>query len=326
MFKKINTKILIVLLIVLLGIYFAARFFDTSDRSFREIIVEVEPEKVTEVVINDPQNNEPVNIMKEGDRWFVVKPSGKYPADTNVVKNIIVQVGSLKTKRYAGKGEDQWDKYQVTDSAATTVELKGQDETLTRLMIGKFSYNMPENQGQQPMMGRQQQQQADMTTYVRLADESEVYAVDGFLKMNFNRDPDSYRDKTLVSVNQGDIQRVEFNYDGRQTLLERTGQGWTLGGTPADSASVAKYVNTLSKLSSSNFLNEDYSGRQASRKINIEGNNFVPVELAAYPVSDTNINYVIYSSDNPTAYFNGKKSDLFDKIFIEETELLQDNP
>ena len=185
MFKKINTKILIVLLIVLLGIYFAARFFDTSDRSFREIIVEVEPEKVTEVVINDPQNNEPVNIMKEGDRWFVVKPSGKYPADTNVVKNIIVQVGSLKTKRYAGKGEDQWDKYQVTDSAATTVELKGQDETLTRLMIGKFSYNMPENQGQQPMMGRQQQQQADIAPDVRLADESEVYAVDGFLKMNF---------------------------------------------------------------------------------------------------------------------------------------------
>jgi hypothetical protein len=325
MFKKINTTILIVVLIILLGIYFAARFFDTSDRSFREIIVEVEPEKVTQVVINDPQNDKPVNIMKEGDRWFVVKPSGKYPADTNVVKNIIAQVGSLKTKRYAGKGEDQWDKYQVTDSAATTVELIDRDETLTRLMIGKFSYNMPKDQNQQQMMGRQQQQ-GDMTTYVRLADENEVYAVDGFLKMNFNRDPDSYRDKTLVSVNQSDIQRVEFNYDGRQTLLERTGQGWTLGGTPADSASVLNYVRTLSKLSSSNFLNEDYSGRQASHKVNIQGNNFVPIELAAYPVSDTNINYAIYSSHNPTAYFNGKKSDLFEKIFIEETELLEGNP
>lgn len=321
MFKKINTTILIVVLLVLLGIYFAARFFDTSDRSFREIIVEVEPEKVTQLVIKDPQNNEPVNIEKEGDRWFLVKPSGKYPADTNVVKNIITQVGSLKTKRFAGKGEDQWDKYQVTDSAATTVELVGKDKTLARLMIGKFSYNMPKNQDQQQMMGRQQQ--GDMTTYVRLADESEVYAVDGFLKMNFNRDTDSYRDKTLVSVKQNDIQRVEFSYGGRQTLLERTGQGWTLGGTPADSASTVNYVKTLSKLNSSDFLDKDHSGAEASHRITIQGNNFVPVELAAYPVSDTNINYAINSSHNPTAYFNGKKSDLFDKIFIKETELLE---
>jgi hypothetical protein len=166
------------------------------------------------------------------------------------------------------------------------------------------------------------QARGEMTTYVRLADEKEIYAVDGFLKMNFNRDASSYRDKTLVNVNGNDIQRVLFNYPGKQMTLSRTGNGWDLNGMPADSVETSKYINGLSSLSSSNFLADEYSGSQAQFRVSIEGNNFAPVELAAYPVSDTNINFVVNSSHNPTAYFNGKKSELYEKVFVDETKLL----
>lgn len=322
MFKKLNTKVLLVVLVALIGAYLLIRHYDRSERSFKEIIVEFDAEDVDGLTIVDPQNASPVMIEKEGDRWFVVLPDGRYPADTNVVKNIVDQVGSLKTKRFAGKGEELWEKYQVTDSAATIVELTNNNETLTKLLIGRFSYIPDENQNQQQIRMGQQQPRGEMTSYVRLADEKEVYAVDGFLKMNFNRDANSYRDKTLVNVNQNDIQRVIFNYPGRQMTLSRIDTGWDLNGIPADSAKTVNYLRSIARLSNSNFLNEDFSGFPADYRVNIEGNNFVPVELTAFPVSDTNINFVISSSHNPTAYFNGKSSDLFKKIFVDETELL----
>lgn len=324
MFKKINSTVLVVILIALVGIYYATRLFDSSDRSFREVVADVNPDEVTRVVINDPQSAEIIDIRKEGDRWSVHKPSGNFPADSNVVANIIAQVGNLKTKRYAGKGEDQWKKYELTDSTATTVEFMSGGETLTKLMIGKFSYSMPKDQvqqQQQQMMGGRQPQ-GEMTSYVRLADEKDVYAVDGFLKMNFNRDADSYRDKTLVNVNPEDIQRVVLDYGGRTMTLTRGEPGWMLNGTPADSAGAVNYIRGIARLSNPGFLPDDYSGQPAAYKVNIEGNNFAPIELRAYPVSDTNINYVVNSSHNPTAYFSGKQSDLFEKIFVEEADLM----
>jgi hypothetical protein len=325
MFKKVNTIVLAIILLVLIAVYFAVKYFDSSDRSFRDTVLVLDPGEINGFVIKDVNSDETVRINKEGDRWMVVKEDGKYPADSNAVKNIMNQLGNLKTKRYAGKGEKAWDKYELTDTTALIVEFLSGGNIESQLYIGKFSYTMPDEaqQQQQMMMGRQQPQ-GEMTTYVRLGDESEVYAVDGFLRMNFNRGADSFRDKTITALNKADITRVIMDYPGKSMQLEQMQGDWLLNGQPCDSTKAAKYMGTIAMLRGNDFVEKNDVGSAVSHKITIEGNNFQPLEVTATPVSDTNIMYAISSSHNPTAFFEGKKSKLFEKVFIEETDLVSE--
>lgn len=320
MFKKWSTGILIAVLAGLLIIYFAVQYFDKSDRSFKNIVLEFDPADVTEILISDPSAGEPVNLALEGATWKVVKGSERYPADSNVVKNILSQLSSLKTQTYAGKGKDAWVKYQVTDTTAIAIELKKNGKTISKLLIGKFDYSMPKDQQQQQMMMRGRQQQGDMSTYVRLEEEKEVYAVEGFLRMNFNRDADSYRDKSLIHVNKDDIQKVKIQAPDRSVELTRTGTGWLANNLPADSATTVKYINSIARLTSSTFVDKSQVAPVPSYEVEITGNNFIPVQLKAFAVADTNVNFAIQSSGNPSAYFNGKKGDLFKRIFAMDVD------
>jgi hypothetical protein len=79
---------------------------------------------------------------------------------------------------------------------------------------------------------------------------------------------------------------------------------------------VAGYLNTLSMLSSSNFVDDQKPlNDMADFTLNIEGNNFAsPIVVKAFK-ADTVNRYLVSSSLNEGAYFSGKSNDLSDKIF-----------
>jgi hypothetical protein len=265
--------------------------------------------------VKDPKlAHEPVDIRLEGGKWLVKSGGQDYNADTNVVKNMLKQLSDMPTKRYAGKGKDVWVKYELTDTSASRVTLKASGKTVADLMIGKFNYNIPKDQQQQLQM-QSRQQKGEMTSFVRLPDEKEVYAVDGYLKMTFSGKVDSYRYRTLVSVNPSDINRITINEPGSKKVLESQDGKWFLNGMPADSLKSVKYRSALSRLSGSKFISQEGGQSYPAYSLLIEGNNFTPVELQAYPVADTNVAYVISSSANPGSYFSGKDGGLFKRIW-----------
>lgn len=317
MFKKFSSGILIIILAVLLIAYLIVRFAGSSDRTFRDKVISFDASVVDEMIIKDPKSNtEPVDLIKQGDKWMVKTGGREYTADTNMIKSMLKIVSDLPTKRYAGKGSDAWVKYEVTDSAATRVTLKSSGKMIAELLVGKFSYNIPKEQQQQvQMQGRQPR--GEMTSYVRLPDEKDVYAVDGYLKMTFSGKADSYRFKSLVSLNPSDITRITVNEPGVKKVYENPDGQWLLNGTPADSAATVKFRSTIARVSGSKFTDQDVMQSMASHSLLIEGNNFSPVELKAFPVADTNINYVITSSANPGSYFSGKDGGLFRRIWAE---------
>jgi hypothetical protein len=156
-----------------------------------------------------------------------------------------------------------------------------------------------------------------MTTFVRIAGEEDVYAVDGFLKMNFNRDAASFRNKVLVSVNAGDVNRITVT-DGLELKRIEIQQGqWQVNGMPGDSTELKKYRQALSRLSGAKFVDGASVPLTPDCSLTLEGNNFSPVQLKAFSVADTNIQYIITSSANPGAFFNGKEGGLFRKIWPE---------
>jgi hypothetical protein len=312
MFKKVSSSVLIIVLTILLIAYLIVRYTDSNERTFRDKVLSLDATGVTQIIINDPKSQQgPVDLLKSGDKWMVRLGSREFNADTNVVKNMLKQLGDMPTKRFAGKGTDAWVKYEVTDTSGTLVTLKSSDKTVAELIVGKFSYNVPKDQQQMP----NRQQRGEMTSYVRLADEKEVYAVDGYLKATFTGKVESYRNRTLASVNPSDITRITVSEPGNRKVYENPDGRWTLNGMPADSAATARYRSALARLSSVKFFDQDVVPAMASHTLMIEGNNFTPVEIQAFPVADTNVNYVITSSANPGSYFSGKDGGLFNKIW-----------
>jgi hypothetical protein len=315
MFKKFTSGTLIIIMIVLMGIYLIVQYTGSKNRTFRDKILSFDAASVTQILIKDPKSSqEPVDLRFEGGKWIVKAGGQDYNADTNVVKNILKQLSDMPTKRYAGKGKDAWVKYELTDTSASMVTVKASEKTVAEILIGKFTYNIPKDQQQQQQM-QSRQQRGEMTSYVRLADEKDVYAVDGYLKMTFSSKADSYRYRNLVSVNPADITRITINEPGIKKILENQDGKWLLDGIPADSTKAVKFRSALGRLTGSKFIDQAGGQSYPAYSLMIEGNNFTPVELQAYPVADTNVAYVISSSANPGSYFNGKEGGLFKKIW-----------
>jgi len=313
MFKKFSSGVLIIILAVLMIIYLIVRYSGSDDRTFRDKILSFDAATITQILIKDPKSQEGVvNLKFSGDKWMVNNGGVDYTADTNVVKNILKQLSDMPTKRYAGKGHDTWVKYEVTDSMASLVTLKDSDKTVAEIYIGKFVYDMPKDQQQQV---QSRQQRGDMTSYVRLADEKDVYAVDGFLKMSFSGNVNSYRFRNLVSVNPADITRIISDEPGYKKVFENQEGKWLLNGAPADSTKMVRFRSSIARLSGSKFVDQEVLPAVPSHSMMIEGNNFTPVEIKAYPVADTNVAYIITSTANPGALFNGKEGGLFKKIW-----------
>jgi hypothetical protein len=126
---------------------------------------------------------------------------------------------------------------------------------------------------------------------------------------------DSYRIRALVGVSQADITRIISEGAGNRKVLEKVDGSWLFNGAPTDSTFALKFRSTLARLNGSKFIDLDVPPSSPGYSLKIEGNNFTPVQIDAYPVADTNVAYIITSSANPGSYFNGKEGGLFKKIW-----------
>jgi hypothetical protein len=133
--------------------------------------------------------------------------------------------------------------------------------------------------------------------------------------MSMGRGADAFRIRSLASVNPVDINRMTITEAGERNILELSGGKWTRNGLPADSTQTVRFRSTLARLSGTKFEDGQYPAGLPSHTLIIEGNNFNPIELKAYPMADTNIIYLVTSSANPGAVFNGKEGGLFEKIW-----------
>lgn len=321
MFKKLNSKVLIIILIVLAAIYYISTLSDDKERSFRNEIVAIDTAQVTDIIINIAKEDLQISLTKTGNNeWDVMANGNRYPADKSIVKSILGQYSLMKPKRIAATSNEKWDAFEVSDSTGTRVTLLDNDEELTDIYIGKFSYTQPPQGAQQ---NQYQQQRGTMTSFVRIAEDKDVYAVEGFLKMSYQSDVNAYRNKNLINVNKDDISKLEFKYPDRTITLAKEENKWMMNGQPADSANTVKYLNKIYRLNSSNFVDQSTQKlSDATFKLSVEGNNFSPIEVSAFPTADTTIKFVISSSINPGAEFDGSKAKLYEKVFVDETAFL----
>ncbi len=325
MFKKLNLKVLLIIFVVLVAWLVYSEYKGDKSRSFARILVAVDTARVTQIHIQIPMEDTDIVLSRTGEfDWQVSADGNNYIADRNVVRSILNQFHEIKPQSIAAASTDKWEEYEVSESTGIKVSLKSGNRNLAEVVFGKFSYAQPPQQAD-PRMQMQQQQQGSMTSFIRKSGEDRVYAVEGFLRMTYQKDVNAYRDKRLVNVRKDDISRLVFNHPDFQFTVEKTDNRWMLNDQPADSLKTERYLSRLSRLTSSNFipLTTPKTG-DATHRLRIEGNNFSPIELKAFPTSDTLINYVVTSNLNPQAEFNGDKVQLFERTFLDETGFLPD--
>ncbi len=156
-------------------------------------------------------------------------------------------------------------------------------------------------------------------TYVRVKGDKNVYEVNGFLEFSFNQKRDYFRNNAIVSDDQSHWNRLTFTYPagGSFQLIVDTTNHWTINKVNIDSSKTANFLRTLSHLTGTDFVNNPDEAllRKTSHTLTIESSALGAVTLSAY-IDSTN--YIIHSSQNPDAYFNGKTNNLWEKIFVDK--------
>ncbi|HOI31418.1 MAG: DUF4340 domain-containing protein [Bacteroidales bacterium] len=312
-----NSKILLVVVLVLGGLLVLSEFTGKKERSFASELIAVDTAQLTTLEIDFPRESVSVLLQRNGTIWQVESDGKQYQADQQMIKRLLSAYVLMKPDRVAATSSEKWHAFEVGDSTAVSVTLKADKKVLGKVYYGKLAFSQPA--GNQQMM---RQQQPDVKTFVRVDGDERVYAVEGFLKSSYQPDINAYRNKQLLQLNQAEISSIRFE-GSRNFNLQKQETSWTLGDLEVDSAFMVTYLRNLSRQNSSNFVDQALvSGKAFTEKLTISGSNFNPVEVSAWVVSDTLIGHVIHSSQNKDGYFEGVKNDLYKKLFPSQEAFL----
>jgi hypothetical protein len=306
MFRRISIKSILTLFVVLLVLFVLVKVMDSrqGERTFPEVLVEIDAESVTRItIIPRILRGQPVDLIREEDRWMVETQGKRYNANPSLPGSMIDELNHMKLLNLAGIGKEQWEEYEVTDSLGTRVQVYADSEKVSDVWIGKFTY-----------------QTQQITSYVRLADEKEVYGVEGFLPMTFNREANTFRDQTVIKSDKRNWSRLQFTYaDEPSFVLTRMEDQWMVDNQPADSTAVADYFSKIANLTHSGFTDRNPSGKPTCSLL-IEGNNqMTPVRLEGFRQNEQEM--ILTTSQNEGSYFS--HPELVEKIFVSREDLLK---
>jgi hypothetical protein len=308
MFQTVNNKILGIIFGVLLLAAIFLFLFDggKNERTFRDVLVNIDTSAVTEILIYPKsQNHKEVKLYKGENEWRVTLPSGGSAQVTNQrIRDLFTQLEAIKPKRLAARDESKWNELQV-DSTGSRVKVFQGSQLSLDLVIGRFSFQQPRT----------------MNTFVRLYNDKDVYEVDGFLDMTFNQGANIFRDGTVIKSDYNTWQQFQFTYPSDSSFqLIKSGNSWLLNGKATDSLKTANYLNRLANLSNNSFVDNvkiDPSSTPAY-SLNITTSDLKFIEIKGYQDSTS---FLIHSSQNPEAWFEG--SSLSKNIFVGKSSFLQ---
>lgn len=301
MSKTSSNKILGIVFTILVVIILFMFVFDggKNERTFREVLVEIDTSKIDNVTIITKEKEE-VKLFKENDSWFVNIGENKSAlVPESKTKSLFNQLLQIKPKRLAARSESKWNEFEV-DTSGVRVQVKDGGSTELDLVIGKFIFQQPRS----------------MSSYVRLYQDKDVYEVDGFLQMQFNQGANSYRNGKLIEKDFNSWTKVTYEYPADSSFeLVKVNDKWLSVDGDIDSTKAVNFLRQLQNKSSTEFADDielaTLSDYEYLLKIETEeGEN---IEIKAFGINDRSL---ITSSENPESVFEGNKNDYLNSIFV----------
>lgn len=311
MIKKLGNKGLLIILVVLLAVFGIARFISnkTGENTFKtSIIPQIDSNKLTGMVIFQKATKKgkplPFIFTRKGNEWYVSQGNIGGRAAKRSVQYMVSQLEDISPNRLGAEDPKDWKQFCVNDSLGTRVVLLYNKDTALDVIVGRFSYLPQERKG---------------LSYVRLAGQDKVYAVDGFLALNITEEFDAWRDKKITPGDSYETwKKLTFTYPGDSgfEVKKDSANEWIMDNhEKTDSLAAINAIRTISEQNYAAFVNNfDSSGKQPVFKVRIEGSDFSPVVIKAWP-ADTANKYAINSTLNPGSFFSGSKAGVAGKIF-----------
>jgi len=215
------------------------------------------PGDIARIAITCPRNGA-VELTRTETGWQVTVPGteSSYAADAASVQKLLDQIATLTAGTKVSRNPGRHALYEVSADTGLRVQaFDGNGTSAAAVLIGKSGPNI-------------------FSTYVRAADNDNVYLVDGILQGAASKTLNEWRDKSLFSFDPQNVQT--YNVTGDCTLaLSKNEDDWFAGpdNTPVDTDAVAKLMQSFAAISAADFADgalEDFGFARPSRIITVE--------------------------------------------------------
>jgi Domain of unknown function (DUF4340) len=316
MARTFNNKILLFVLIALVAVFVGVKIFGkrSGTGTFPAKVVRFDTTNIDRVLMNPKvEKGRGIEFVKKGENWRIRQEDKEIPAAKGMVQTLINQIYGFKPVRMATRNPDSWKEYDVTDSAGSRVRLYRGKEKIADFLVGRISYKQAP-QTQQRIGMQQRTPNIQGSSFVRNTDEDEVYTVDGFLSITFNRDFNSYRDQTFLRLEKDSVNRIEFIYPlDTGFVLEKFDSIWARGRIPVDGEAVNLFLSGISSRNLSVF-NDDFRGDQSPTfRLILSQNGKDPVTVQAFKLDVST--WILNSSMNPEAMFEENGESFIEQLF-----------
>ena len=301
-----NNKVLLIILVALLAIFGLSKFFSgNDDSSFNPEFIRVDKDAVTKIVLHSKADSQAEAVLtKSGDGWTLSKNGKSHQASIESVDNLLAQLASVKTNYIAAKSSDKWGEYELNADQASQITVYGGSKVLADIYVGKFSVN---------------QQAQQITSFFRVADKDDIYAVIGMAGMMLGQGSDSYRNKKLMNLQLSDIESLNYEGDKVYQVSKALDGMWLMDGDAAiDSTKVKNFLMNLISMSGESFVefDENLNSDKLLKKLTINRSNMdEPVVVRCWKDETAEKPFIIQSSQYPNSYFSSDSARLFTRLF-----------
>jgi len=280
--------------------------------TFKSSIADFDTSAVSKIILNNRiSNGNAVEFNRGNNKWTVQQGKIVSATQQGAVENIFGEVLNIKPQSLAAINKSRWNEFDLTDSLATRIKfLNSKGKILADIMIGKLDFK----QADKPM-GGYSGNNVQITSYVRLYNGKEVYAVDGLIPFSFNIKFDDWRDKTFIHSKKTDITNIRFIYpaDSSYNLIKKDSV-WYAGSLQSDSSSVADYLNSMVLMYGQEIKDGFKPVLNPVYQLLIEGTNSLKFSVKCYEGENAD-EYILNSSLNPEVYYASKKNGIFNQLF-----------
>ncbi|GAB4336735.1 MAG: DUF4340 domain-containing protein [Flammeovirgaceae bacterium] len=301
---KLSNLKLLGILGLLVGVYALFEIFGGNNRSenFRKELVKYENDKVDKMIIQ--KSGKSIELRKSGTSWMLKTETGKEVEPiSSKIDNALAMLKEAKPSRIVAKKQEKWKDYEVDDSTGVRVQLFAESEKVVDIILGKFT----------PV---QRAGTFAFSSFVRLADETEVYNCEDFMASSFPSKSADFRDINVLKFNRDSLVELSliFPADSSFVLLKKDDK-WTIDGQEVDNEKVTAFINDINYTTSPDFEDEfqpNALGKETFTLVAKEkGGNSFTVMAFSHPDKK----WLLTSSLNPKVVFSDAQSSLIDKMF-----------
>src|SRR5260221_13354545 len=125
MFKKFNTRTLVIILLILGGLAALNKFYFSKkgESTFQTEFVKIDTSTVTQILIYPKaEKGKEIKLTKTEKGWELQNDKTKTMADTGDVHRLLAGFADVKTSSLAAEDKTGWTDFQVSDTTGSRIK------------------------------------------------------------------------------------------------------------------------------------------------------------------------------------------------------------